>query len=119
MLRRMNMNELKKRAWRRLKRNPSLWWRPEVIRLTRIEGRLKDMISVISSVSVEREVDYMLSILTEGGWMSLDLSVLRGKVKDVSIRHPPVLKGRRVSRREFEEIAGRKYEAILRLDLSS
>ncbi|MDK2383595.1 MAG: hypothetical protein QI199_02145 [Candidatus Korarchaeota archaeon] len=119
MLRRSSGGEMLRRALRRLKRHKALWWRPEIVRLSSIEGRLADIMALISSVDVGHGIDYMLSVLTEGGWISMDLRLRGGDVEDISIRYPAVLKGRRVSREELEEMLRRKYEAILRFDLAS
>ena len=118
MLRKMSSDELKRRALRRLKRNKASWWRPEIIRLNMIEGKLTDILALIGSISVSREIDYMLSVLTEGGWISMELQSIHGDIRRASILHPTVLEGRNVSIDELKELSKRKYEAILRFKLA-
>lgn len=118
MLRRIDEKEALRRASKRLRRNKSLWWRPEIVRLSVLEGKFTDLLSIMSMVQVNKEIDYMLSVLTEGGWISMDLEFYDGDLRDASIRYPLVLSGRRVSKEELEEFSRKKYEAVLRFRLA-
>jgi hypothetical protein len=117
MLRKASTEELMRRALRRLKRNKALWWRPEIIQLGILEGRLEDLLDLAGNLG--KGVETALSVLTEGGWISMDLNRSRGQVEEARITYPAVLEGRKVSREELEELVKRKYEAILRLRSSS